>query len=74
MRDAEQDIRRWRACADELRGIADSTVSASAKEQILKVARGYEIMADEINRPRLVKPPLLSRFAARCSRFLLGSA
>ena len=44
----QADIREWRARAAELRRLADTTATRSTKDHVLEVARGYEILADEV--------------------------
>ena len=44
----QQDILVWRARAAELRRLADAVAAPSIKDHVLQVARGYEILADEV--------------------------
>ncbi|HKW52461.1 MAG TPA: hypothetical protein VJO12_02135 [Stellaceae bacterium] len=46
--DEQADIRKWRARADALRRLADAAATQFAKERALEVARGYELLADEV--------------------------
>ena len=44
----QADIRKWRARAAELRRLADAVATPSIEDRVLEVARGYEILAEEV--------------------------
>jgi hypothetical protein len=57
----QADIREWRARAAELRRLADTAATPSIKDHVLEVARGYEILADEVAARREEEDALAQR-------------
>ena len=56
MADIGDEARRWHARAEEVRTIADQFRSAAQREQLLRIAEGYDALAQNAE-ARLRKPP-----------------